>query len=316
MSDDWTDSGLTTRSWFKPAVALWFAALLGGGLFLMPTNVHAAIFRTTGLGGPLVVSAIAAVFGLVLGLVIAGRIVAATRPRAIAPGLEIHDGGDWAEDEVEEPRRRRVFSAREDIGEDGIGTSEIGSQVEEEPAQEPARAFEEILAEIPAAPEPEDEWDRVDAAPTEAWEAQDPTEDEAETLVEEAEFKPVEPSEEHEAPAAKFEPQTSLGDLSLAELEARLGAAIASHRRAVSAEPTEQAPDEADEDAPCEDESESQLDQPAEDDPVIAFLRREATRAMPEKSNAPTEPAEPAYDPQAALRHALDKLGKVGKPGD
>lgn len=315
MSDDWTDSGLTTRSWFKPAVALWFAALLGGGLFLMPANVHAAIFRATGLGGPLVVSGIAAVFGLVLGLLIAGRIVAATRPRAIAPGLEVHDGDDWAEDEVEEPRRRRVFSAREDIGEDGIGTSDIGSQVEEEPAQEPARAFEEILAEIPAAPEPEDKWDRVDAAPAEAWETQDPPEDEPETLVEEAEFEPVESSEEYEAAAGQFEPQASLGDLSLAELEARLGAAIASHRRAALAEPSEQMPDEADEDAPYEDEDkdESQLDQPAEDDPVIAFLRREATRAMPEKSNAP---AEPAYDPQAALRHALDKLGKVGKPGD
>ena len=313
MSDDWTDSGLTTRSWFKPAVALWFAALLGGGLFLMPANVHAAIFRATGLGGPLVVSAIAGVFGLVLGLVIAGRIVAATRPRAIAPGLAMHEGDDWAEDEVEEPRRRRVFSAREDIGEDGIGTSDIGSQVEEEPAQEPARAFEEILAEIPAAYEPEDEWDRVDAAPAEAWETHAPVEDESQPLVEEAEFEPVETEEEHEAPVGQVDTQTSLGDLSLAELEARLGAAIASHRRAAPAEPRESEPDEADDDIASEDESESQLGQPAEDDPVIAFLRREATRAMPEKSNAP---AEPAYDPQAALRHALDKLGKVGKPGD
>ena len=313
MSDDWTDSGLTTRSWFKPAVALWFAALLGGGLFLMPANVHAAIFRATGLGGPLVVSAIAGVFGLVLGLVIAGRIVAATRPRAIAPGLAMHEDDDWAEDEVEEPRRRRVFSAREDIGEDGIGTSDIGSQVEEEPAQEPARAFEEILAEIPAAPEPEDEWDRVDAAPAVSWETQGPVEDEPQTLVEEAEFEPVETEEEHKAPVEQVDTQTSLGDLSLAELEARLGAAIASHRRAASAEPGESAPDQADDDIATEDESGSQLGQPAEDDPVIAFLRREATRAMPEKSNAP---AEPAYDPQAALRHALDKLGKVGKPGD
>ncbi|MBT8426412.1 MAG: hypothetical protein KJO02_00120 [Erythrobacter sp.] len=313
MSDDWTDSGLTTRSWFKPAVALWFAALLGGGLYLMPANVHAAIFRATGLGGPLVVSAIAATFGLVLGLVIAGRIVAATRPRAIAPGLEVHEGDDWAEEEVEEPRRRRVFSAREDIGEDGIGTSETIAEVEEQSVEEPDRAFEEILAEIPAAPEPEDEWDRVDAAPAEAWETQGPAENEPQHLVEEAEFEPVDDAEKHEAPAEGANTPTSLGDLSLAELEARLGAAIASHRRVVPAEPTEQAADEADEEAPYEDENESQLGQPAEDDPVIAFLRREATRAMPEKSNAP---AEPAYDAQAALRHALDKLGKVGKPGD
>lgn len=313
MSDDWTDSGLTTRSWFKPAVALWFAALLGGGLYLMPANVHAAIFRATGLGGPLVVSAIAATFGLVLGLVIAGRIVAATRPRAIAPGLEVHEGDDWAEEEVEEPRRRRVFSAREDIGEDGIGTSETIAEVEEQSVEEPDRAFEEILAEIPAAPEPEDEWDRVDAAPAEAWETQGPAENEPQHLVEEAEFEPVDDAEKHEAPAEGANTPTSLGDLSLAELEARLGAAIASHRRVVPAEPTEHAADEADEEAPYEDENESQLGQPAEDDPVIAFLRREATRAMPEKSNAP---AEPAYDAQAALRHALDKLGKVGKPGD
>ncbi len=309
MSDDWTDSGLSTRSWFKPAVALWFAALLGSGLFLMPANVHAAIFRATGLGGQLVISAIAAVFGLVLGLVIAGRIVAVARPRAIAPGLEIHEGEDWAEEKVEEPRRRRVFSAREDIGEDGIGTSETVPQVEDQPA----RGFEEILAEIPAAPEPEYEWDRGDAAPTEAREAQTPAYFEPEPFVEEGEFEPLESTERNGVPTEPVETQTSLGDLSLAELEARLGAAIASHRRIAPAGPPERAQDPADEEALDEEETESQLDQPLEDDPVIAFLRREATRTMPEKSNAP---AEPAYNPQAALRHALDKLGKVGKPGD
>lgn len=306
MSDDWTDAGLATRSWFKPAVGLWFAVLLGGGLFLMPANVHAAIFRATGMANPLVIAGIAALFGLVLGLVIAGRIVAATRPRAIAPGLEMHDEDEWVSEEVEEPRRRRVFSAREDIGEDGIGVVEHAPQEQD---QEPARAFEEILAEIPVAPEPEDQWDAVEAAPAESWEPEDTVEIEEpaphveEVAVEEAEFEPVEPeAEEYAAPA------TSLGDLSLPELEARLGAAIASHKRAATPIRTPMLDEDEEEDG-----GESNLDQPPEDDPVIAFLRREATRAMPEKEDAP---ATPAYDPQAALRHALDKLGKVGKPGD
>ena len=308
MSDDWTDAGLATRSWFKPAVGLWFAVLLGGGLFLMPANVHAAIFRATGIANPLMIAGIAALFGLVLGLVIAGRIAAATRPRAIAPGLEMHDEDEWVSEEVEEPRRRRVFSAREDIGEDGIGVVEHAPQEQD---QEPARAFEEILAEIPVAPEPEDQWDAVEAAPAESWEPEDTVEIEEpaprveELAVEEAEFEPVEPeAEEYAAPAM------SLGDLSLPELEARLGAAIASHKRAATPIRTSMLDEDEDEE---EDEGESNLDQPAEDDPVIAFLRREATRAMPEKENSP---ATPAYDPQAALRHALDKLGKVGKPGD
>lgn len=298
MSEDWTDTGLTSRGWFKPAVALWFALLLGGGLFLMPSGVHTSIAQATGLGGRALVSALAAVFGGFLGLAVAGRIAQATAPRAIAPGLEPHDGEDWSEEpgEEEEPRRRRVFSAREDIGMDGIGTSEI-----EAAHEEPARAFEEILADIPETSET--------ASSAE------------ETLVksvaiEDAEFEAVEEGDAAElgpGPTPESSPVAmALGDLSLPQLEERLAAALERRKRAVAAG-GDVSTDQTTAGLPVEDETESELQIPDDDDPVIAFLRREASRKMPQ--NEPSPPQRD-YDAQAALRQALDKLGKVGKPND
>ncbi|MBX7491854.1 hypothetical protein K3163_01375 [Qipengyuania sp. 1NDW9] len=321
MSDDWTDQGMASKRWFKPAVAVWFALLLGGGLFLMPSTIHASIAQATGITGRLLVSAIVGVFGLMLGWAIASRIAAATAPRAIAPGLEPHEADDWDDGEVmeEEPRRRRVFSAREDIGEDGIGVAE---EVAAEEEVEPSRAFEDILADIPdAVPEEgwEEESDPIELSEEHAFPHED-REHEETFVIEEAEFETIEEDiAEDEPPAALTEEapaEAPLADLSLKQLEDRLAAALDSRKQAAKVSTPEAPPHAAAEEeapAPYDDPAESQLDDPDEDDPVIAFLRREASRKMPEKT---PEPPQRDYDAQAALREALDKLGRVGKPGD
>ena len=51
MSDSFDNAGVMGRAWFKLLVGAWFALLLGGGLWLMPPNVHTLIARSTGLAG-------------------------------------------------------------------------------------------------------------------------------------------------------------------------------------------------------------------------------------------------------------------------
>ncbi|MBX7501413.1 hypothetical protein K3181_08165 [Qipengyuania sp. YG27] len=80
-------------------------------------------------------------------------------------------------------------------------------------------------------------------------------------------------------------PATALGDLSLEALTERLAHALE------AAKPG--SPDGG----------------RGEEDPVIAFLRREAERDM-----SATGPGHRSSDPQAELRSALDKLSRVGKP--
>ncbi|QZD91440.1 hypothetical protein K3162_07595 [Qipengyuania xiapuensis] len=321
MSDDWTDQGMASKRWFKPAVAVWFALLLGGGLFLMPSTIHASIAQATGIAGRLLVSAIVGIFGLMLGWAIASRIAQATAPRAIAPGLEPHEAGDWDDGEVmeEEPRRRRVFSAREDIGEDGIGVAE---EVAAEDEVEPSRAFEDILADIPdAVPEEgwEEESDPIELSEEHAFPHED-REPEETIVIEDAEFETIEEEiaedEPQAAPTVEAPAEAPLADLSLKQLEDRLATALDSRKQAAKVSTPEAPPHAAAEEeapAPYDDPADSQLDDPDEDDPVIAFLRREASRKMPEKT---PEPPQRDYDAQAALREALDKLGRVGKPGD
>jgi len=139
-------------------------------------------------------------------------------------------------------------------------------------------------------------------------------------LVEEAEYEelPVEPAEAQEwAPAAsdtptepswsadvesEAEPETAPLDFaasSLSDLVARFDAALAAQRsqsRSDHADPAEEQPEPASAER--------------SDDPVIAFLRREADRDR----GAPGEPQhERPDDPRAGLRNALDKLDKVSR---
>ena len=106
-------------------------------------------------------------------------------------------------------------------------------------------------------------------------EIDEPVETEVEVLEEDAH---IDAPQEEDAPTPA--PVRAAEDLSLDQLTARLATALEAHKAAAA--------------APSQDEDTEQ---------VISFLRREAER----------EGGESAQDPQAALRSALDKLGRVGR---
>ncbi|MBX7528084.1 hypothetical protein [Qipengyuania vesicularis] len=373
MSDSFDTPGIIGRSWFRPAVAAWFGVLAAAGMWFMPPSVHATIMQTTGLAqlsplfappvsnaGVLLVCSIAAIVGALLGFLIARSFARIAAPRAFAPGFEFHDESSWEDgrqSEEEEPfRRRRVFSAREDIGEEGIAISapvdEDGSyedefSIEDVPPVTPEEDFDAVYAEMEPDYVPASEQDPV-------VEDYDPVELENEPVVEEAEFVEVDDAEYEPAPADEPEPvrlsgadwsepeqtldtedvatpEVPLGDMSLDALLDRLEGALEAHKSmvATSEEASEQAPPRtvpmARETAELEDEAdESGLPEASDDDPVIAFLRREARRRMPQKAaNEELPESEPEPEPKssarpsqaeayAALRSALDRLGQSG----
>ena len=356
MGDSYDTPGLTGRAWFRPAVAAWFALLLGGGLWLMPPSVHATLASALGLGSVannvLILCGSLALLGFLVGWAIAARVASASAPRAFAPGFEYHEDRAWDEEASEEqPRRRRVFSAREDIGEEGIAISA--------PAVEEERAYEDefSVADIPAAT-PEEDFETVyagmqtDYGPNAEEEAADltdsPVDEPADeppghVIIEDAEYEPLEPDfmatpVEEEAPtvdvAMSTEPgqpeetETPLGDMSLDALLGRLEGAMEAHKSMVAAseraaaEPAPQTVPMARETEPSE-HADHGLAEVSDDDPVIAFLRREASRRMPERpANEDADPDESEdvdhppqvgsqTEAQAALRNALDRLGQV-----
>ena len=261
MSSD-NDHGLTSRAWFRPAVGLWFGMLIGAGtlgvLYVTPPATRDGLFQQAGLSGlhrffePPVgmagfaaVAIVAGLLGLLFGLVVARR---------LARSSDEEEWYEWEEPELieedaepEEPGRKRVFSARDDIGEEGIAITETAEEAED----------------LDAADEPE-----VITAPA------------PEPFVE----APAEPPEAAADTAPRHE---SLADLSLDQLTQRLGAAL-----------------QASKSGPKAPQASAQEDDP---DHVISFLRREASRRD-------GEDVPQGDDPQAALRSALDKLGRVGKP--
>lgn len=258
MSSD-NDHGLTSRAWFRPAVGLWFGMLIGAGtlgvLYVTPPATRDGLFQQAGLSGlhrffePPVgmagfaaVAIVAGLLGLLFGLVVARRL-------ARSSDEEEWDEPEFIEEdaEPEEPGRKRVFSARDDIGEEGIAITETAEEAED----------------LDAADEPE-----VITAPA------------AQPFVE----APAEPPEAAADTAPRHE---SLADLSLDQLTQRLGAAL-----------------QASKSGPKAPQASAQEDDP---DHVISFLRREASRRD-------GEDVPQGDDPQAALRSALDKLGRVGKP--
>ena len=399
MSDHYDNTGITGRAWFKPLVALWFGALAAAGMWFMPPDVHGSIVSATqldrvhpifsqplGQQGIIALCAIAGLLGLLIGLLIAWRIAVASAPRAFAPGFEVHDEHDWADsqsgdDEFEQPRRRRVFSAHEDIGEQGIavtappeeeeqGDYEDEYTIEDIPPASPEEDFETVYAELeedytPAedAPAFEEEVEAereplADYGETEADEAEtreilDAEFVEAEDELAVAEFEEPEapapasaPSYEEEAqplsqpfhddiPAptpqpAPVEDEVPLGDMSLDGLLDRLEGALEKHSRMVDRSeraaheappepaPMRRAPPASDVGGFTESAEDAQgLPEVSDDDPVIAFLRREASRRMPE-SNRESEGGDggesenSSSDAQAALRSALDRLGQTG----
>ena len=97
---------LTRHPAFRWGVAAWFALLLGLGLFVMPEAVHQAIGEKLGLGGVLpgaeakrvVLSLLAALLGLGIGLVLAMRVTALSDAREPGWGREIAED-DETDDE-------------------------------------------------------------------------------------------------------------------------------------------------------------------------------------------------------------------------
>ena len=358
MDDSYGTHGLTGQRWFAPVVAVWCALLLGGGFYLMPPGVHAALARGSGLSqvsplfalplglsGLLILCGAFALLGLLAGWLAARRIAAAAAPRAFAPGFDVGEARMWEDTEEEtappQGRRRRIFSASEELAEASLDTTstapEDAFEVEDVPETDdagPEADFEAVYAEWnnaePAADEPDAEPMADADADADAYYAPlvEETEyvevDEAYVEVEEA---IVEEAAEEPEPAAPVTDEQPLGDMSLDGLLGRLETALDTHREMVAkaeqaaSEPAPQPVPMTPANTPLSSAEEHGLEEVSDDDPVIAFLRREANRRMPmpaanediETENSDHEPAAPSDDPQAALRSALDRLGQVGR---
>ena len=157
MSSGADKTQITDHRAFRPAVALWFAALLGLGFFLMPQSIHTTLADLVGFGGRAMFAAIAAIIGLVAGYLLAGRIAAnntasvdtvtdgeaGNRGSATAPSPFSEPALERAADAVapqadEGPSRRRVFNPREDIGDPGIPAADAAAPVAASPFAIPA----------------------------------------------------------------------------------------------------------------------------------------------------------------------------------
>ena len=237
MGDSFEKAGLMRRAWFKPVVGAWFALLLGGGLWLMPPHVHALIADATRLSalhpmftptvsasGVAVMALVAGLFGFLLGIAVAGRVAAASAPRAFAPGFEMHGQSVWEDEReeaaFEEPRRRRVFSAREDIGEEGIAISapshdgendyEDEYSIEDIPPVTPEEDFEAVFAEmdddyVASDYDSEEVVSVEESVVAEAFGDEEPSG--APAFVEDAEYEEVELAEPDIGPEVESEPE-------------------------------------------------------------------------------------------------------------
>ena len=300
---------------FRLFVILWFAALMGAGLFVLPAASLTALAETTGLAalhpifaaplgfaGRLALAIAAALIGLVIGWLIANRIA---QRFAGEDGWdeEYYDDDDAQSDtaafidadgEADEPVAPRMFNPREELGEDGILDAdyediEIDDIDEDTTRLLTADAHDEDYAE-PA---------EID------FDGEDPDETPLPHFIEERDA-----GEDIGEPAAPIV-APALADLSLPDLTRRLETAIADRIARDAA---------ADDASEHEFESEFAADTETgteENDPVIAFLRREAGR-----SGAPQRDAAAAFatadsddgDPQDDLRRALERLSRIGRP--
>lgn len=290
----------------------------------------------------LVLSLAAALLGFLIGLVLAMRVVALSDAAADIDEIEPEDEGPneepdnvWlpdadhresapsetgrthplrhssppAPEPEEQPRRvddapRRPFNPREDLAEEGIASffadpDPIATEAEDIPEGLTGDFVLTAGETVPEVAYFDEAWD----SPLDETAA---TDDDAEPAPEPepAAWEPdedftVAPAAEDggdatpsaAAPAATAQetataplPTAALGDLSLEALTERLARAL---------ETAKSGPPEGDNRA---------------DDPVIAFLRREAERDAPASGSGPR-----SGDPQAELRSALDKLSRVGK---
>ena len=282
MTDATRTAPVSKHPAFKWGVGLWFALLMGLGLFVMPESIHQALAERLSLDGVLsagssriVLSVMAALLGLLIGVVLALRVA------AINDAVHDDDEEDdvdpaWLREEEEplpvaatEDAPRRPFNPREDMHEEGIAT------------------FQADEAEVAAPDEPTDYSSEVGASPSEVVE---PIDDEARGSRDHESDggQSVGDTEEicfdtpHPAPPVMAE---AVGDLSLDALTARLERAL----EACKAGPVAARQDE-------------------NTDPVIAFLRREAENETPLRPRQ-----DETGDPEAELRSALEKLNRATK---
>ena len=338
MGDNLEDSGISDRAWFKPAVAAWFALLLGGGLWFMPPRVHDCISAMLGLDrmlplfaapmgtpGKAILCAALALLGAMLGWAIAARLARPPRQKALTSDVEpvAEVQFDSPEEDIA-PRRRRVLSAREDIGEEGIPPAlepaeetetEAQPETETEATAPEEQDFEpmEAVIEIEEGPsfdapiianEPEAELEaELDAPETAAefvplaedW-ASDPEPDqETEVLSEQGEEDYLLDTDGHEQFAEFDEEQEAepLGDMSLDSLLARLEGALDTRRETVekseraARQPALQPVPLAN--APIDSEALERMvahAESGENDPIVTFLQREADRRLSQPDEA------------------------------
>ncbi|MFW2349113.1 hypothetical protein [Qipengyuania sp.] len=339
---------------FAWVVSLYFALLLAVGvfallyfrndLFLALRNANAASTALPeGFLGKVLVAGAAAVFGGLIGFVIAQRVIALNditadidEPEADEEIPDEEPDNIWLADaapqkngstssrrshplrasgarseETEGPppsvndAPRRPFNPREDLAEEGIapflpdadpilldGEDMTGGLAENLVLQDdetiPGDPYFSDAWQAPFGDSPEAEGaaDPLAAAEREAAIAPPPGPDagrDAEAQRVDTEPAPASDATEQDVETVPL-PPAALGDLSLEALTERLAQALESAR-----------PD-------------SPGGGRGEEDPVIAFLRREAERDMPA-----TGPGPRSSDPQAELRSALDKLSRVGK---
>ena len=309
---------------FPWVVGLYFAVLMAGGLFVMPDAVHANLRSWLGiealvgnaLAAKLVLSVLAGIIGMLVGVAIARRVAEAKAKKLsdesgetelAAPTLdpediayddsEPTDDAVWlADDDIgEEPEvvlpeeiPRRMFNPRDYLTEDGLETEaefERDTIVSTEPVD---AEFEEVeaFAESPH-PGPDDDEQEAKHELSNEWFAT-----ESEHGLKEPDEPTVVTADMPEAAEQETQPvpprSEAMGDLSLSELTERLERALAAQRKAKDGDAQPIAPDA---------------------DPVIAFLRREADRTAPPASAE----SEDTQDTQASLRSALERLSQVSK---
>ncbi len=257
MTSDTRTTPISGHPAFKWGVALWFALLLGLGLFVMPASVHASLADRLGLDGLLPAGApsraflagAAALLGVLAGLLIASRIAvpgdADADPDADADaegwdesameGLEPAEGsnGDVGQDHASEPNHapRRPFNPREDIGEEGIDPSREPEGDRSEPAG--AEADASALTELWREETGHAGLDGTSSmAPAEEIDGHDAP-DSAHLAEPFAEAEAVASRLDHQAPDGPPPlREIATGDLSLVQLTARLEQALAMCRAA------------------------------------------------------------------------------------